>query len=86
MLDMLPPMIRHAIFAAASILIAALLQWVQTDYLNWNLPAGIVALIGFALPMLVAYLTPITRQYGLGGSPVVNIGHDEYAGPGTEDS
>lgn len=85
MLDTLPPMVRHAIFAAAAVIAAALLQWVQADYTNWNLPAPLVAIIGIALPMIVAYVTPLTRQYGVGTSPLVNIGHDEYAGPGTEE-
>jgi hypothetical protein len=66
MLDWLPASLRHAILVAAGIVFSALIQWVQSDYTNWNLPPAAVALLGFALPMAINYLTPITRQYGLG--------------------
>jgi hypothetical protein len=66
MLDWLPASLRHAILVAAGIVFSALIQWVQSDYTNWDLPPSVVALLGFALPMAINYLTPITRQYGLG--------------------
>lgn len=66
MLDRLPASVRHAILVAAGIVFTALIQWVQTDYTNWGLPAPAVAILGFAIPMAVNYLTPLTRQYGVG--------------------
>ena len=68
-LDKLPPAFRHAVLVAAGILVAALIQWVQTDYTNWGLPPQVVALLGFAIPMALNYLTPwLTTQYGVGSS------------------
>ena len=66
MLDLIPAPLRHSILVAAGIVFSALIQWVQTDYTNWNLPPAAVALLGFALPMALNYLTPLTRQYGIG--------------------
>jgi hypothetical protein len=66
MLDWLPASLRHAILVAAGIVFSALIQWVQSDYTNWDLPPSVVALLGFAIPMVINYLTPITRQYGIG--------------------
>jgi hypothetical protein len=68
-LDKLPPALRHAVLVAAGICVTALIQWVQTDYTNWGLPPQVVALLGFAIPMALNYLTPwLTTQYGVGSS------------------
>ena len=68
-LDKLPPALRHAVLVAAGICFTALIQWVQTDYTNWGLPPQVVALLGFAIPMALNYLTPwLTTQYGIGSS------------------
>jgi hypothetical protein len=68
-LDTLPPALRHAALVAAGICATALIQWVQTDYTNWGLPPQIVALLGFAIPMALNYLTPwLTTQYGVGSN------------------
>lgn len=69
LLDRFPASIRHAILIAAGIVMTAVVQWASTDYMNWNLPPEIVAILGFAIPMAVNYLTPwMTRQYGVGSS------------------
>lgn len=67
-LDVLPPALRHAILVAAGIVCTAVLAWAQTDYTNWSLPPAVIAICGFAIPMLINYLTPFTRQYGVGSS------------------
>lgn len=68
-LDRLPAGLRHAILVAAGIVFTAIVQWVQVDYTNWGLPVQVVAIIGFAIPMALNYLTPwLTTQYGVGSS------------------
>lgn len=69
LLDRFPASVRHAILVAAGIICSAVLSWAQTDYTNWSLPPALIAIIGFAIPMLVNYLTPITQQYGVGSLP-----------------
>lgn len=67
-LDRLPASVRHAVLVAAGIVFTAIIQWAQTDYTNWGLPPQVVALLGFAIPMVLNYLTPLTRQYGVGSA------------------
>jgi hypothetical protein len=67
-LDVLPASVRHSILVAAGIVVSALIQWIQTDYTNWGLSPQVVGLLGFAIPMAVNALTPITRQYGVGSA------------------
>jgi hypothetical protein len=66
-LDRLPAGLRHSILVAAGILVTALIQYIQTDYTNWNLPIQVVGMLGFVIPMALNYLTPwLTTQYGVG--------------------
>lgn len=63
MLDTLPPVVRHLVLMLA----AGLLSWASTDLVpllqgqpGWGAVAGAV------LTALIAYVTPLTRQYGIG--------------------
>jgi len=67
-LDRLNPALRHTILVASGILITAVLQYVQTTYTTWNLPAELVAIIGLIIPMALTTLTSITQQYGVGSN------------------
>lgn len=67
-LDRLPAPVRHACFALGAILALAGLDWVQANYTTWNLSAPLTGIIAAAIPMLIAYLTPVTQQYGVGSS------------------
>lgn len=62
MLDKLPPMLRHLVLMLA----AALLSWAGTDLVPWlNGQPGWGALAGVFTAALIAYLTPLVKQYGL---------------------
>lgn len=66
MLDTLPPAVRHAIFA----LIAALLMWLQDALPRLDtLPEILKAVIAMAITAALAFVTPLTRQYGVGAPP-----------------
>lgn len=72
MLDSLPPFVRHLIL----MLVAAGLSWAGTDLIPWlNGQPGWGALAGTLAAALLAYVLPITNQYGLGdGTGGVNTG------------
>lgn len=68
MIDTWPPLLRHLLFAVAPVALA----WLGTDlvpYLKGQ--PGYGALAGIAVTMLIAYLTPLVKQYGPSGTPVV---------------
>jgi hypothetical protein len=65
-LDNLPAPLRHLAFSVAAIVAGVLLQSFQANYTSWNLSAPLVAVISACLPLLIAYVTPLTAQYGLG--------------------
>lgn len=65
MLDKLPAWARHL----ALVVLAAVLTWAGTDLV----PAlqgqpGLAGVAAVLITMLLAWLTPLTRQYGVGGS------------------
>jgi hypothetical protein len=63
MLDSLPPLLRHLIL----VLIASLLTWAGADLVPYLKDmGGVAAIAGALLTTLVAILTPLTRQYGVG--------------------
>ena len=65
MLDRIPAFWRHLIIGLAS----ALLAWAASDLLpSLNAKGGLAALIGTVVTMLIAYLSPVVRQYGVGGT------------------
>lgn len=68
MLDKLSPAARHL----ALLVISAVLGWAGTDLvpsLQGNNPI-IATLVGALVTMLIAYVTPLTRQYGVGQDDV----------------
>lgn len=67
-LDRLPAPLKHAVLVASGIVVTALLQYAQSSYTTWNLSPELIALIGFALPMVVQYVTRITTEFGVGSS------------------
>ena len=72
MLDSLPPLVRHILL----MLLATALSWAGTDLIPWlNGQPGWGALAGTLAAALLAYVLPITSQYGLGdGGGPVNTG------------
>lgn len=65
MLDKLPAEVRHSLIA----LVAALVGWATSAIPALDLPEPLPALIGAGLTMAIAYLTPLTKQYGIGFEP-----------------
>ena len=65
-LDKLPPAVRHLVFTAAAVLALGLLDWAQTNYTTWNLNTSITGIIAVLIPVIIAYITPLTTQYGVG--------------------
>lgn len=63
MLDRLPPEMRHI----ALMLMVPLLGYLSDKAVPAWIPDPIIAgLAGVALTALIAYFTPLTRQYGVG--------------------
>lgn len=62
MLDRIPAVWRHLILMLA----AALLGWASDNVLNLGLDPMIASLLGVVVATGIAWLTPITRQYGVG--------------------
>jgi len=67
-LDRLPAALRHFLFTVTGLAALALLNWVSTDYLNWNLPLPVVGIIAAVLPVTTAFVTTWSQQYGRKGS------------------
>ena len=67
-LDKLPAPVRHALFALGAILALAGLDYVQANFTTWNLSPVFNGVIAAAIPLAIAYLTPITTQYGVGST------------------
>lgn len=67
-LDKLPPAVRHALFSLAALLVLAGLDYAQANYTTWNLSPVLGGLIALVIPVLIAYVTPITTQYGAGSA------------------
>lgn len=62
MLDKFPAPVRHS----ALMLISALLGWASTSLSGANIDPIIGSVIGVILTQALAYLTPLTKQYGVG--------------------
>ena len=69
-LDRLPAPARHLLFSAVAILALAAINYAQTTYTTWNLGTPIEAVLACLFPLVVAYVTPWTEQYGVGSSDV----------------
>jgi hypothetical protein len=65
MLDKLPAWARHLVFAVVPILLA----WLASDIVpQFEGKPGVVGLVGVVLTMAIAFLTPVTQQYGVGAA------------------
>ena len=71
MLDYLPTPVRHALIALAG----SLLGWATEALPGFNLPAPVAMIAGTVLAVAGMYLTPLTRQYGVGAAPMAE--HDD---------
>jgi hypothetical protein len=71
-LDRLPASVRHFLFSVGAILALAGLDWLQANYTTLNIPQPIIGIIAMLIPVAVAYLTPITNQYGVGAADIAN--------------
>lgn len=62
MLDKFPAPVRHS----ALMLISALLGWASTSLSGASIDPMVGSVIGIALTQAIAYVTPLTKQYGVG--------------------
>lgn len=62
MLDKLPAPVRHS----ALMLISALLAWAVEVLPGLDISPIFSGIIGVVLAQAIAYLTPLTKQYGVG--------------------
>lgn len=70
MLDSLPPVLRHLVLLLIAAVLTAVAQWVGTDL------GGVIAqyapalapVAGLIVTVVLAVLTPLTRQYGVGST------------------
>lgn len=70
MLDKLPAPVRHS----ALVLIAALLAWFGESVPAFDLPPVAATVLASLVTVALAWVTPLTRQYGVGS------GDDEIEG------
>jgi hypothetical protein len=64
MLDKIPAETRHIVI----MLLAAVLGWASDNVLNLGLNPLVASLAGVVISTLVLWVTPLTRQYGIGKS------------------
>jgi len=62
MLDKIPAEVRHILI----MLLAAVLGWASDNVLNLGISPLLASLLGVVLGTLILYVTPLTRQYGVG--------------------
>jgi hypothetical protein len=62
MLDKLPAEVRHFTL----MLISALLAWGIDSVPSFDLNPAVAGFIGVILTQILAFVTPLTRQYGIG--------------------
>ena len=62
MLDKFPAPVRHS----ALMLISALLGWASTSVAGLNVDPFVASILGVVLTQAIAYITPLTKQYGVG--------------------
>ena len=62
MLDYLPAPVRHAVLVLAG----SLLGWAATAIPAMDVPVPVAMVLGTAITIAGTYLTPLTRQYGVG--------------------
>ena len=65
MLDNLSPAMRHLALLA----LAGVLSFLATNIDLLGLPGGVAGVVGPLLTAVLAALTPLTRQYGVGSAP-----------------
>lgn len=64
MLDKIPAEARHILI----MLLAAVLGWTSDNVLNLGLNPLFASLLGVIVGTLILWITPLTRQYGIGKS------------------
>jgi len=67
-LDRLPAPARHLLFSAAAIISLAVLNWLQVNYTTLDLGPALEGVVAILLPLVIAYVTPWTQQYGVGST------------------
>lgn len=68
MLDKLPAPVRHS----ALMLISALVGWALESIPTLDLSVGQAAIAGVILTQIAAYITPLTKQYGVASNDFVD--------------
>jgi hypothetical protein len=81
MLDKLSPATRHLALLA----LAAVLSFLATNINMLGLPEGVKAAAGPALAWLIAWVTPLTKQYGAGSVVPGEVDPVEDFDPATTD-
>jgi len=66
MLDKLPAWLRHAAISLGATAALALIDHYQTGTAGLGLPPAAAVALAAVLPTLALWLTPLTRQYGVG--------------------
>lgn len=66
MLDKLSPFARHLALLVLAAVLTAVASWVQTDLTGVLAETALAPFAGVIVTVLLAVLTPLTRQYGAG--------------------
>ena len=66
MLDKLTPALRHLALLLLAAALTALTSWVQSDLGGVLADTALAPFAGAVVTVLLAVLTPLTRQYGVG--------------------
>lgn len=70
MLDRIPAVYRHLII----MLIAAILGWAADNVANLGLDPLVASLLGVVIGTAILWITPLTRQYGVGEDSDESVG------------
>jgi hypothetical protein len=83
MLDNLKPLARHFLLLVLSAAFTAAVVYVQTnqDTILANVPPAYAPIAGILLTVALAYLTPLTKQYGVGAVTPADPALDPAADP-----
>ena len=66
MLDKLTPLLRHLALLILAAVVTAFVSWIQSDLPGVLAETALAPFTGAIVTALVAVLTPLTRQYGVG--------------------
>mgnify|MGYP000031032836 CR=1 FL=1 len=76
MLDKLSPFLRHLALLVIMAVLTAVVSWIQTDLSGVLAETALAPVAGVIVTVLLAVLTPLVRQYGV-GRPDAGDGPDQ---------